>query len=102
MADEDLKRLLDTIRQENANAHTETRRHVDGSIAAVRQENASAHVETRRHFDAAVEGIERRFDGLADAVALVGEKMDRNTVELQDRMERGFADTQATIKFSHA
>jgi len=73
VADEDLKRLLDTIRQENANAHT----------------------ETRRHFDVAVERIDDRFDRLAETVAQVDEKVERKAADLQERMERGFAETQA-------
>jgi len=46
--DEELKRLLEGMRQENAAAHAETRR-------LLREENTAAHAETRRHFDAGLE-----------------------------------------------
>lgn len=89
MAD-DLKQLLETIRQENAAAHAETRRHPD-EVAA----------ETRRHFDAADARWEARFDALAKHLAAIDEKLDRKTAALEERMNHGFAETQSMIKFSH-
>jgi hypothetical protein len=35
-------------------------------------------------------------------VALLDEKVDREAASIRDEMRRGFADTQAMIKFSHA
>jgi hypothetical protein len=43
----------------------------------MRQENAAAHAETRRHFDVSVERLETRFDGLAETVLAINEKLDR-------------------------
>ena len=70
-------------------------------LEAMRQENAAAQAETRRHFDVVAERLETRFGGLAESVGLVDEKLDRTTVVLEERIERGFAETQAMIKFSH-
>jgi len=39
---------------------------------------------------------------LAEGVTSVDEKLDRRAADLEERMERGFAETQAMIKFSHA
>ena len=59
-------------------------------------------VETRRHFDATAERMEKRFDLLAETVQHLDEKLDREAADIRDEMRRGFADTQAMIKFSHA
>lgn len=60
--DDDLKHLLEAMREENA---------------ATRQENAAAHQETRRHFDVVLERIETRFDLLAETVQHVSEELQR-------------------------
>ncbi|MGH9456145.1 MAG: hypothetical protein ACRD2J_00715 [Thermoanaerobaculia bacterium] len=89
MAD-DLRALLETMREENAAAHSETRRHSEETAAG-----------TRRHFDVTSEQMERRFDTLAEAVSQVDAKVDRHGEELRGEMRRCFSETQAMIKFSH-
>jgi hypothetical protein len=91
MTDDDLKRLLES----NA---AETRL----LFEAMREENAVAHAETRRHFDVSVDFMRDRFDLLAEAIASVDDKLSRGIADLDERTERGFAETQAMIKFSHA
>jgi hypothetical protein len=76
MPDDDLKRLLDTIRQENA----------------------TAHEETRRHFGVLVEGMETKIDTVADGVVSVNERI----VRLEATMKEEFAEVRAMIKFSHS
>lgn len=70
-------------------------------LEAMRQENATAHEETRRHFDVAVERIETRFDFLAETVQHIGEELQRTRVSLDGKIEQSAAETQAMIKFSH-
>jgi len=93
MTDDELKRLFEEMRQENA---------------ATRKENAAAHAETRRlfdakaeemkrHFDVTREDVERRFDSLAEAVQMLDEKMERRFTDV----DSSIAETQAMIKFSH-
>jgi hypothetical protein len=105
VTDDELKQLFDAMRQESAAARQEN--------AAARQENAAAHAETRRHvdetavamrlqFDIAVEDSKSRFDLLAEGLKTVDEKLGRKIADLEERMERGFEETQAMIKFSHA
>lgn len=53
--DEDLKRLLDTMQQENA----------------------AAHDQTRRHFEIIAEGLRRELQIVAEGVTLNGEKIDQ-------------------------
>ena len=87
--DDDLKHLLEAMRQENAATRQEK--------AATRQENATAHEETRRHFDVAVERIETRFDFLAETVQHIGEELQRTRVSLDGKIEQSAAETQAMI-----
>ena len=58
--------------------------------------------ETRRHFDVFAERLEKDIQLLDERVSIVNEKVDRTARTLQDDMNRGFAETQAMIKFSHS
>ena len=58
--------------------------------------------QTRRHFDVVAERMEKRIGAVAESLASLDEKIDRKIDELDGRMRRGFEDTQAMIKFSHA
>jgi hypothetical protein len=158
--DDDVKQLLEAIRQENAAAHAETRAHTDKRVAetqahmdkraaetqahadrrfaetqdhlaalrehvnttaaetqahadrrfaetqenltALRQHVDSTAAETRRHFDITAEQMQKRVDLLAEAITINDEKAERRASEIEVRIERGFADTQAMIRFSHA
>ena len=121
MTDEELKGLFELVRQENAAAHAETRRQLREENAAahaetrreMREENAAAHEETRRYIDQKVaenrdffqvlnEGTRHDIGLVAEKVVRLDEKLDSVKIELEERMERGFADTKAMIKFSHA
>jgi hypothetical protein len=79
VTDDDLKRLFDSMRQENA----------------------AAHSETRRHFDVLTEATRHEIRLVAESVGAVHEKLDGEAGDIRDEMRRGFAETQAMIKFSH-
>lgn len=87
MTDEELKGLFDALRQET---HSDFRETAD-SLAR----------ESRHQVELAIEHFDKRFDMLAESIASVDEKLQRKTAAIDERMERGFADTQAMIKFSH-
>ena len=104
---------LAEMRQENAAAHVETRQGTAAALAEMRQENAAAHVETRSYIDQKVaenrdffemlnEATRHEIGLVAEKVVRVEEKLDNVKSELEERMEHGFADTKAMIKFSHA
>lgn len=99
--DDDLKRLLDKMRQENAAGFAETRRHLEGLVAETWQHSEALAAETRRHFHVVAERLEKRFDGLAETVQYLDEKLDRAEAGILEEMRRGFSDTQALIKFSY-
>ena len=61
--------------------------------------------ETRRHFEVVAEGIEKKVEFLAEAMSMVDAKVetvDAKVETLRADMNKGFADTQAMIRFSHA
>jgi uncharacterized protein YceH (UPF0502 family) len=58
--------------------------------------------EMRRHFDIAIERVDNNVQLVVEGVTQVSEIVTRKTAELDERMNRGFSDTQAMIKFSHA
>jgi len=70
-------------------------------LEAMQRENLAAHADTRRHFDVVSEATRHEIRLVAESVAHVNEKLDRETSDIRDEMRRGFAETQAMIKFSH-
>ena len=62
----------------------------------------SSAAETRRHFDVSTEELKHEIKLLAGSLAHVDAKVDRFKLEIEDKMDRGFTETQAMIKFSHA
>ncbi len=94
MTDDELKQLFDAMRQDFAALRQE--------FATDRQVNAQAHAETRRHFDIVTEATRQEIRLVAESVALVDEKLEREATDIRQEMRTGFADTQAMIKFSHA
>lgn len=88
MAEDELKRLLDDMRQDNA---------------AMRQESASAHEETRRLFAATAdrlsaenrhfflttaEGLRHEIQLVAEGVSDTREALSRETADIRDEMRR--------------
>ena len=73
MTDEDLKLLFESMSQENAAAHT----------------------DTRRHFEVVTEGTRKAIQIVAESVLHLNEKLART----DETIERTAAETQAMIKF---
>jgi len=71
-------------------------------FGAIRQENAAAHEETRHIFKITADGLRVEIQLVAEAVLHLDEKLDRTADDIRSEMRRGFAETQAMIKFSHA
>ncbi|MCU1348588.1 MAG: hypothetical protein JWO56_1618 [Acidobacteria bacterium] len=80
MDDDDLKRLL------------------DGHAADMRRQ----FVKTRRHFDVVVEQTDKKIELVAEAVISLGQELGGRIGRLEEKLDRGFAETLAMIKFSHA
>jgi|SRR5947207_8616683 len=89
MSDEELRQLFDTMRQENAAAHEETRRVLRDETAAsheetrrvLREESAAAHEETRAVFR---QEIVKAVDDAKRVMRHEGELDRRNTRELYE------------------
>ncbi|HEX7154172.1 MAG TPA: hypothetical protein VF618_21975 [Thermoanaerobaculia bacterium] len=55
----------------------------------------------RDTFGPELEFLRHQVEGLSEAVALVNERLTRETADIRDEMRRGFADTHALIQRSH-
>jgi len=88
VTDDELKRLLEVT-------HAETRRLFDQAAERLAAEN-------RRHFDISTEDFKHEVRLVAEAVAQLDEKVSREVDRLDEKLDRGFAETQAMIRFSHA
>jgi hypothetical protein len=86
MTDDDLKGLFATLQRENA---------------GMREENAAAHADTRRHFEVLAEGTRKDIQLVAESVVLLSENLARTAKSLDEKIERTASETQAMIKFSH-
>ena len=62
----------------------------------------SATDATRRHFDVVAERTDGKIGAVAEAVASLGDALRGEFEELRQETRRGFTETQAMIKFSHA
>ncbi len=111
--DDDVKQLLDAIRLENSAGHsatqrrtealvTDARQHTEALVAETRNHAESLAAETRRHFEIVAGRVEKKVETLAETVAHLDQKLDAETARIRDEMRRGFSETQAMIKFSHA
>jgi hypothetical protein len=79
MTDDDLKSLFAALQRENA---------------GMREENAAAHADTRRHSEVLTEVTRHEIRRVAESVAGIGEKLDRYAGDIRDEMRRGFAETR--------
>src|SRR5438067_2456762 len=99
------------MRQENVAMHAETRQHfaeIDARFAGIDARFAGIDArfagidgrfdEIKRHFDVTAEQMRKHVMIVAEAVAHVDAKLDLHI----EQTERGFAETHALIKFSHA
>ena len=84
MADEDAQKLLGAIRQQ----FEET---AAGLVSASRQQ-----------FEISTEAFRHEIRLVAEGVASLGERVSREIGRLDEKMDQGFANTQAMIRFSHA
>ena len=114
MIDEELKGLLDEMRQETAEMRRENAE-MRQENAEMRQENAAEHEETRRQLRETVDGphgliakievaseaTQHRFELVAEIVGLVNEKLDVIASSLDQKIDLSAAETRALIKSSY-
>jgi len=102
MTDEELKRILDALDERNRLARAEDREHFDASTARIEQKFETTTAEIRRHFDATTEALKHEIQLVSEATLHLDAKLDRRVDALEEKVDRGFADTHAMIRFSHA
>lgn len=87
MTDDELKSLFDALRQENAAAHTETRRDLNETADRLSAEN-------RQYFEVATEATRHAIGLIAGRVRGIDERLTREGADIREEMRHGFADTQ--------
>lgn len=120
MTDDELKRLLEANAERIQTGLEKRFNAIDGRFEALDKKFDSKFEALDKKFDDKFEFLDkkiddktlelrlliehqnRKFDLLADGLANIDEKLDRKISAVETRMEQGFADTQAMIKFSHA
>lgn len=70
-------------------------------LAELRQE-VEANTTGLRHLGVLVEHLETKIQLLAETVALVDERLDREATDIRGEMRHGFTDTHALITFSYS
>jgi hypothetical protein len=95
MSDDDLRTMVEAWRQESAAAHAETRRLFSETAERIAADN-------RHFFGAGADGLRGEVKLVAEGVAVTREVLARESAEMREEMRRGFAETQAMVKFSHA
>ena len=129
--DDDLKKLLETMREENSAAHHETRAQVaaldakldstaerlDTKIDSTAErldakldstaERLDAKIDStaenlRRHFDVTTEATNSNIRLVAESVTQLTDEMRRGFAAADKKFDTTTAETQAMIKFSHA
>jgi len=106
MTDDELLRQFQMLREEISAGDAETRRVVRVEIAAasqetmrvIREENAAAHAETRHYSKVLVEATRHDIQLVAEAVAILDEKLDRTAAAIRTEMRNGFDETHGMIK----
>ncbi len=84
MTDDEVKALLDAIRQESAVAHSETRRHFDDAVARVESRSDATAKRIEGKFDVAVARLESKVDV---AVARLETKVDAAVLRLETKFD---------------
>ncbi|HYO75408.1 MAG TPA: hypothetical protein VE010_03010 [Thermoanaerobaculia bacterium] len=112
MDESDFKRLLelsaaetrahmDAIASQLRQEIAETRVELRAEINDLRQDGAADRQEIRGHFEALTELLETKIELVAEGVALVSERLEREATDIRAEMREGFEQTHSLIKYSH-
>ena len=94
MNDDELKGLLEALRQDSAAAHTETR-----NLFAETADRIGA--ENRQFFRVEAKELRHEIQLVAEDVVANRQAIDREAAETREELRQTAADTQVLIKFSH-
>lgn len=107
MAEEDLKRLIESTAAETRKQFESLDKKIDavtgsleGRIDETHRHIDEAAADTRRHVDVIGEALDKKIQLLGESVADVKAKLALKAD--RDEMNRGFEETQAKIKFSYS
>lgn len=86
--DEEVRQEFGAVRQEIAGLRADLREIVGQAVA-----------DLRLHFDVTTEQQMARLDRSLEALALLDQKVDRRSDQLEAKMDAGFAETRNLIRF---
>jgi uncharacterized protein YukE len=95
MTDDELRRLFEANTAEN-------RRHFDEAADRIQAQLSEFQAENSHLFKITADGHRHEIQQVAEGVTNVRETLEREAADIHDEMHRGFAETQAMVKFSHA
>jgi hypothetical protein len=95
MTDSELQQLVLALREQIASENAQTRQHFESTTERFSEEN-------RRHFDISQESVRDTIRMVAEGVTQISETLNREVGRLDSKIDRGFAETQSMIRFSHA
>ena len=56
--------------------------------------------EIKRHFNVVAEGLEKKLQLVAEGISLLDERVHRRMTALEEKMDLGFDEVKAMVKFS--
>ncbi len=92
---------LRELREHTGEGLRELREQTGQDLRSLREEVCTWIDDTRRHFEILVEDVRGDVRLVAEGVATVNERLDRVEARLEDKMDKGFAETHALIRFSY-
>ena len=102
MNDDDLRRLFEETQRHVDEKAAETQRYVEQKATETQRHVDEKAAETQRHFDVSTEAFQHEVRLLAESVDVKITHLTNRVDQLEEKVDRGFAETQAMIKFSHA
>jgi DNA anti-recombination protein RmuC len=78
----------------------ELRQEIAASAAGLRQEMAKMREDIHDQFGTITDHLASKIELVAEGVAIVNEKLDREAADIRAEMRQGFADTHHLIRFA--
>jgi len=108
--DEELKEYLEATfarfsaenREQAERLFAESRADAERLFADSRAHTERLNEESRRHFGVIAEDLKHEIKLVAEAVMTVDQRLTREVGRLEEKMDSGFSETHALIRFSHA
>ena len=93
---------LQAVRAEMDQRFEAMRADMDARFEQTKRENAAAHAETRRQTEVGLEAFfVPKLEAIVETIALLDERVTRETADIRHEMRRGFAETHDLLRFAY-